>query len=486
MREFSFKEHGIEINFFIEEESKNKYDTTYFGHIQIHKYRTWGYFTKSQINYISKKFPLKDIKTSKALHNISSGNHLTKLKAKENKFYFNAIPFFIYYGKEFDNSIKRNLEYNSYEDSVKKYHENNIKNYIHEQIVMFKKLPLNLIKILTDRNQLVYKEDEGFKFSDIDRFYFGELSRFLEYYKLKNIDFNDYIPSYKDNSFKKEFINFIHKNRFYSKYNKYGNQLQFNLELFKVIILLNKIFKNYEFKSFKEYKKCLLKVFKDKGCFKNEIRHCLNNEELISFKNIFNSFIGDKKNPTTIFNQWSFYSSYHDDISNIVSKLKNKGVEFYKYKNPFEDFRFLSARYSFEEIGNFYLPNKDSVYFNTENIESTYNKEIQINDEVKLKLIEDYNTLIYCGAKLHNCAGSEETIDYYKKSVTLGLYINDDLKYLLSMKKFDLRQFKGFKNSSPPMDLFLKVVAHLKKEGFILPSYKINYKETCIQSYNGR
>ena len=397
MREYSYNKDGIELNFFIESESKNKYDSTYFGHIQIHKYRTWGYFTQTQINYISKKFPLDCSKTSKALHNTSSGNHLTKQKAKDNKFYFNTIPYFIYYGKEFDKCIKRKMEYKSYEQSVKHYHENNIKNYLHEQVVMFKKLPLNLIKIITDRNQLVYKESEGFKFSEIENFYFGELSRFIENNNLNNVDFFDYIPQHKDNGFKKEFINFIHKNRFYSKN---GKELKFNLDLFKVVIFLHKVFKDNEFKSFKEYKKCLLKVFKDKGCFKNEIRKCLKDEELISFNNIFKSFTGNNKNPITIFTQWRFYSGYHEDISNVIEKLKTKGVDFSQYKNPFEDFRFLSARYSYEDIGNFYLPDKDSAYFNCEDIESNYNKEMIIDRHLKLSLIEDYKTLVYCGAKL--------------------------------------------------------------------------------------
>ena len=483
MREYYHDHSGLDIRFYVESESKNKYDTTYFGHIQIHKYRTWAYFTQSQLDYINQQFNLISKETKKSLHNTSSGNHFTKAKAKEFKFYFNTIVFFIYYGANFRKSLKNKIKYYDYDKFVNRYHDTSVKNYIHDKIVMFKKIPHSLLKYFSDRNQIVFNEKTPYHFNNIQEFYFGDLSRFLKNNNIEDIDFLDYLPRCKDNSFEKDFIKFINNNRLYVKN---GKELTFNLDLLKAVIFISKVFNNYEFKSFKEYKKCLLKVFKDKACFKNELRYCLNNEELKHFFIIFNAFTDEKVNPVTIFCKWKFYSNYHEKISKVIIKLLNKSVDFTQYKNPFYNFRFLSSRYSFEEKGNFKLPIKDTTIYSGKDLEKNYSMEIVIDDNTTLKLVDDYKTLVACGAKLHNCAGSEETIKYYKKTITLGLYIDNELKYLISMKGFDIRQFKGFRNSSPPVDLFRKVVNKLKSEGYIIDSYKIPYKEVCVQSYDGR
>jgi hypothetical protein len=483
MREYYHNHSKLDIRFYIESESKNKYDTTYFGHIQIHKYRTWAFFTQSQLDHINKQFNLISKETKKALHNTSSGNHFTKAKAKESKFYFNTMVFFIYYGANFRKKLKNKTEYYTYDKFIQRYHDNSVKNYIHDKVVMYKKLPYNLLKYFSDRNHIVFKEKTFYHFNNIEEFYFGDLSRFLRNNNIEDIDFLNYLPKHKDNSFKKDFIKFIDYNKLFIKNNK---ELTFNLDLLKSVIFLSKVFKDYEFNSFKEYKKCLMKLFKDKACFKNELRYCLNDEELKHFFIIFNAFTNNKVNPVTIFCKWKFYSNYHEKISKVITKLLNKGVEFTQYKNPFYNFRFLSSRYSFEEKGNFKLPYKDSTRYNGEELENNYSTDIIIDHDIKLKLIDDYKTLVSCGAKLHNCAGSEETIKYYKKTITLGLYINNELKYLISMKGFDIRQFKGFRNSSPPVDLFKKVVNKLKSDGYIIDNYKIPYKEVCVQSYDGR
>lgn len=466
----------LDINIFIESSRKTKYDTVYFGHIQILKYRTWALFTQSQLDYMAKEVKLISTESTTPVQNTSSGNHFTKKKAKEQNFYFNTLVFFMYYGKYFKKIIKQKSKYSDKETAIKDYNKDN---YPQQQVSLFKKLPQNLLNILSDRSQIIYR-DKNLKINltNFTSFYFGKVFETL----VDTFNPLDLIPQSKQpNAFKKDFIKFWENNKIKSE----RNDKEINIKLIATLIMIKELFKGYEFNSFKEYKSCIIKVFKDRACFSQELNLRKDISRLEPIKTIFNSFKG--KNPVSCFLKWKFYSAYHKEIAQEVIKLNNRGVKFNQYKNPFSSYRFLSPRYSFDDFGNFPLPDSSAQYLYSETLNPRINYSssiITIDGKTHLQLIDNYQDLVSCGATLHNCAGSAETIDYYKQTVSLAVYIENELKYLISIKKLSIRQFKGFKNASPSLELFQKVQEYLLKNNLL--ALEANYTDACIQDYSGR
>lgn len=449
----------LDINIWIESSKKNSYDTVYFGHIQILKYRTWAFFTQTQLDCIQKKVNLIQTSADKPKRNTSSGNHFSKKKAQDEFFYFNTIVFFIYYGNYFDDYVKRNEKY--IDNLILKYNKENKQQ---NQIILFKQLPNNLLDIISDRGHIIYKDSWiKSKFANFERFNFCSELKFLDSI------FNpmDLIPdSNEPNSFRKEFIKFWDNNKIFTFKNK---SKEVNIRLISSLILIKEMFENYKFNSFLDYKKCIIKIFKHRSCFSKELNLRKDKSRFDDIKIIFNEFKG--KNPLSCFLKWDFYSSYHNDIAIEVLKLKERGVIFSQYKNPFRSYNFLSSRYQLQDLGNFSLPCLEHKTFN-------------VNKEIVLENIDNYQKLVSIGAALHNCAGSNETLSYYQKSISLIVNFKNKIKYLITIQGDEIRQFKGFKNSSPEVEMFNQIQSFLYKNGYI--NRNVEYQDACIQDYSGR
>ena len=85
---------------------------------------------------------------------------------------------------------------------------------------------------------------------------------------------------------------------------------------------------------------------------------------------------------------------------------------------------------------------------------------------------KDYHTLLKWGSLLNNCVGNYHSNESYKDLLLIGIFKNNNLKFLVSLKclgKYkEISQFKGFKNSDPTPEELSLLISPLKP--FILDS----------------
>jgi len=367
------------VSFFISHEvKKTKYDTLYFGHVLIHKYRTWGFFYQSQLDFISRDISLYKTFTSRPDYNTSSGNHFGKKKAKDENFLFTSLIFYIYFNYSFENILKR---HKCYEKGRLSYSAEYRLDQSHNEIISYKKLNKYFRDLLDDRYSVRTPKGHNinsfktFKISSFEKFQ-GILSNMSG---LENID--DMILFKETNSrLNKKIRMYFNKNKILNR----KGEKQLNIKLILNMFFLQRIFNNIELKSFELYKKLLIKVYQDYACFKDpSMLFSYSNYDFEDFLYVFNHLKG--RNPVKTFLKWRIYGRLLKDYRKSISNIKKSGVDFSKYREPLNDYRFLSSRYSAENNKDLKLP---SSYFSHRK-----DKLIEFNDlynigNISIKLIK--------------------------------------------------------------------------------------------------
>lgn len=73
---FHLKNSTYQAHIIAFEEKVSNFDTRYFGFIKIGTYRTWAYFTKTQVDYL--KTLMNFTEENEGLKNYTSGVHYNK------------------------------------------------------------------------------------------------------------------------------------------------------------------------------------------------------------------------------------------------------------------------------------------------------------------------------------------------------------------------------------------------------------------------
>jgi hypothetical protein len=221
-----------------------------------------------------------------------------------------------------------------------------------------------------------------------------------------------------------------------------------------------------------------IKIYKNKkfeylnSCFLLENNLYLNLKELlINLKenNLSHSLI--------LLEKWDLSDDFIIDFNKYLKVLNKVDIKFQieRYQSASYLFNLCSKEMTKLKTKNFLLENN-----NKPGLESKLaNNKV---GEFTLKMPKDYSTLIKWGAWLHNCSGNYEQIDYYKKVICIGLFKNNEIQYMISIKGGELSQFKGFKNSAPSQELFSLVTDSLKKQKLIDSNKNYSYKQCCVHT----
>lgn len=445
------------IHFYIFETAEPKNgDQEFFGIVQIHKYKSWCYFSQNQLNYVKSKYYLSF--QSNTL-NPTSGFHFSKKNAKENRVYFNLST----------------LEYLIRSDDYKRYPETTYFLDAHSgQFSKFKKNYPLLNLALDDKQEIFYGKNPVLSFKDAKDFRFplfncdftrnlSQLGSFSEIIKhlcpavdekalkaLKLFVAQHWISkshgSYQINFHFLSFIKFI--------YRIYGGPTLLKL------IENKKFMKIYENPKLKDLSDSLL----IEGAFYKEFSDLVrtlkeNNEQHSLF----------------ILEKWDMDISYISDMSDYLNILpkNNIHIQYHKYDKFSYLFYVCSKEVTKLKAKNFLLHNKNQK-------DLSASLKVKNLGELSFIMPKDYSTLIQWGAWLHNCAGNYEQIDHYQEVLSLGVFKGKDLAYLISIKDGELTQFKGFKNSSPTKELFDSVLEFLKSQNMIYGK-KVDYRKACVQ-----
>lgn len=444
----SNSDYEIELQAF--EEEVSAFDIKYFGYIKILNYRSWAYFTKSQITHLQTLFKLKAHK--KKLANYTSGVHFSKKSAKEKKYYLNTwlFHFVSCYSKESLRSMIPNF-FTSY---------------------LFKpwKTASHWHWYLSDREEVVFKEDVFFTQKRLGKMLlFTTHSKTLEESSSLVDLLTKLSPKGADKNFINEFKEFFIKNKF--RKDKYDRNYQPNLSLINYCEFLSSNFTFTEVKNFQTYKKMICFIFANPKIFPNT------ESKLEDWTYCFNTL--SSPNRVTSFLKWNFFSESLSKMKKVLKDMASLNLPYSRHKDPVYAFNFYSKRYCQNKQPNFSF----LALSNTDNLSVSKNLKAEDNDLFVIKKVVEFNELHEIGAKLHNCAGNEETLTYYLSSLSFSVLDKRSGKlYLGTIKRGKLRQLKGFKNSAPPQDLFNSICQALKKQNIITQNH-FNYDEVCVHNF---
>jgi hypothetical protein len=442
-------------------------DQEFFGIVEIHNYRTWCYFSQNQINRLKKDFQLQlsQQQTEVSDHFDSlSGFHKSYKSAKDERFYFN-LSLIYFFNKKL---IEKNNGLKGYPYWL---------NDIEYRIRKFKTIPL-LNLALDDKQEIFYGKLNTFSFKESERFSFPQFNcEFTQ--KMKGItNFNDLVTHItqapQDSSDHRTIKKYLVSH--WIKINR-GYEIDFGFLAFLRMIskslgsdVLAKIIETNKIDQVR--KNSTWKDFSTETAMVLETPYCLGVIKLLQSFYIFN--------PEWCLNQlvrWDLPLKNVEDFNQYLFELDKVDIHIQldRYPSLYYLFNLCSKEVSKSKSINF-----DITPLNELDLSSDFSGTFQNFD---LQTPKQYKTLIQWGAFLHNCAGNFEQQDYYKETISIGLFQNKELKFLASIKNGKLVQFKGFKNASPGKDLFDNFVDFLISKNLI---YKTSvkdhgYTECCIQ-----
>ena len=200
-------------------------------------------------------------------------------------------------------------------------------------------------------------------------------------------------------------------------------------------------------------------------------------EDLYNFCNSF------KESPLVVLSKCNIPFHIIKDQLEVIKKYEENYKEklsIAREKKLYYFMNHLSKRLS-KDLDNFKLDNNNDGYCS---------KELKVNiNSIEINSIKDYRELYKLGVELNNCAGNLETIKDYKDKFNYVVAF-EGKKYIGQIKEGVFLQFKGYKNESPPYELFLEVFNYLHTNNYVKDSneheIKDKYKkETDLESlYN--
>lgn len=340
-------------------------------------------------------------------------------------------------------------------------------NYLYKHPINRVLFPNNAIRNKVNNfkhiQDFVSLETTFFKFEN-----YANISSFDELY--------NYVTENKNIVFKKDLQTYLRENLILTQFNKSDEKFNFfNLILCQKIKLICSLNKSEEIKSLKEFKFYLEKLNKIELSFNSAfITKSIDlNNNLYKFLNMF------KEEPLEVLKKTNIpYFLIKDNINLLETYYKKSDVlSVKKEKKLYYFLQNLSKRVA-QDISNFKLENKNE---NLNNDFIDYKQE-----DFHIKTIEDFTELYNLGIKLNVCAGNFETISTYKTVYNIVVTEKDKI-YLMYIKNGFFKEFKGYKNSKPSYDLFLKVYNYLYNNGYLKEEseYKIkskNKKDTFLKS----
>jgi hypothetical protein len=433
-------------------------DQEFFGFVQIYRYKTWCFFTQRQLDIVKCHFPIEENTFPDQPY---GGFHFGKQKAFEKKIYFNlSILFRIFPEKKNLENYPANvyfLDCNFSSLSVFK------KNYPllnlamdDKQEVFYEKTPL--LSYLNATNFRFPLFNCGFTQGISQKGSFSELteSLCLGVNEAQKKIINKFIALNwikKDSSFEIDF--------FFLAMIKFVNTV-FGADVVATLIQNGVLIKMTKNKYLRQYNNVFLS-------------EC---DIYFTFVKLF-EFLKSENLPAalTFLEKWDFESGFHDPVNHFLKYLttcKANGLQFQmdKYSSPKYLFHVLSKEMNKLTKEDFKLkPVKMRKQF----------------QDYEIVIPKTYKTLMKWGAWLHNCAGNLEQRDYYKKSISIGLFKDGQIEYLASIervessKRLELTQLKGFKNKSPTYQMFKDFIDTLKEQGLIDQECKPAYERCCKQ-----
>jgi hypothetical protein len=446
------------IHFFIFETNEPKNgDQEFFGIVQIHKYKTWCYFSENQLKYVRSKYPLAPQSGSEVP---TSGFHFTKKNAKENRIYFNlsTLEFLIR-----EDDYNRHPQVTYYLDAA------------NSAFIKFKKNYPLLNLALDDKQEVFYGKKTFFSFKSAKNFSFPSFNCDFTVKMSQLGSFAEIVtylyPEVNEKEMKVIKL-FIAQNWISNKHNSY----QINFFFLSFIKFILSIYSGETLLALIESKKFM------KMC--NNPRFERLNNAFLTENEFYHTFVhviktlkdNNEAHSLSILEKWDMDSSFISDMSDYLKILPKKKIyiQYHKYDKFSYLFYTCSKEVTKIKTKNFLLNNK-----NEEVLSSSLN--VKSLGEFRFVMPKDYKTMLQWGARLHNCAGNFEQIEHYQEVVNLGVFKGKELVYLISIEEGELTQFKGFKNASPTKELFLQVADFLKSQKMIYGN-ELEYKRACVQS----
>lgn len=421
----------------------------------------------SEINFLSGYIPLKkkkiNRKTLDALKKITPEIEFSEFPLKNIIYLFssnNGQNLYKFYLK----TLKL-LDDNNISDPTKRLHiilNNLIKNrdIFLEYFNILNKPLYNFIfnskSIYTKHNRFFFiKSFLPIDNSHGDFIYYDDYNRIRSFNELYN-----FVCSNKKIKFQKDLERLLYKNMVNS-INLNGNESSMiNVDLFERIRLIFSLDESENIKSFKEFSSYLNIIEKlslgDKGIF---VHKSLNiRSELLKFLNSFN------EKPLIVLKKMNIPYHLIKSNNNLLDKFYENSQGKLSIANEKKLYYFLegiSKRVS-ENVENFTLENNNKGF---------NQNPIKYKDKtMEIYTIKNFNELKMVGMRLSNCAGNYETIDVYKNkhnNIAKDFYGNKEFLFLI--ENGEIKEFKGFKNTSPTFDFFVSVYEKLFLLGYLKP-----------------
>jgi hypothetical protein len=445
-----------------EETSGKNGDQEFFGIVEVRDYKTWAYFSLNQINAISADYNVacetidQDVKD---LFPCLSGFHYAQSKARAQKHYFNAT--LIYLVQDLSGAEPSN-----------RYALANRR----QKFSGFKKHPfLNLV--LDDKQEIFYGKTRQFSYKYSKNFSYPafnceftmKLSRVSTAKNLVEALAAGPVSDSEMKILKKTVLtNLLKGDRECYRIDwHFLGLFETAIKVFGVKALCGVISRG-KFESvslnpiLQDFESCILT--------KNALY-----DNFVELLNILKAH--DAEWAMNIFLRWELSSYKVQNFLSYLRALKSSGlaIQLDRYTGLNYLFNVVSKEYARLNSDNFILQNKNKPDL-SRNFPDRFN-------EYRLVIPPDYKTLTVWGAYLHNCAGNFEQRDYYSETLNIGLMKDGNIQYLVSIKDGYLSQFKGFKNSAPPEEMYRGLLSHLQDLNvvYVNSEKECDYRACCVQ-----
>lgn len=382
--------------------------------IAFHNLKTYCYLSIKQLLIIEKDFKIKNINEMEDLPTWK-----TEKKAVDEKFILNIGLLYML------NQDREWLLSNS-----------------KSRLNSFKKTPLAQL-LLSDQPEIFHNHKTTYSYKNIEQF------RFSDFEKMKDKSTAIKMANFSKLSELSEFL--------FGESNRVTNKLSLEVVL---KVEDDRIEVDFNFIRFILFVRNFLNL-------EETIRLISNHKEIKSskfYKNNWFSYIysGLDKNPTgitTFFKDIKDFSNKKRLLlkwnvpSHIVENFNEVMKTAYPRLTPDLD-KVSDVMYFYNNISRDYgrLFIKD---FKLTEQERNFSKHIKVLDNVKtgeftLKVPKTYHQMVEWGSTLCNCAGNFDQIEFYSKGLTVGVFKNDKIIYLIDYRdKYGrnvVNQIKGYKN----------------------------------------
>lgn len=410
----------------ISQETPSHGDTVYFGFINYNDHvRTYCYLAQSQINEISKNH--KIIKKDIPLVEVRT-NWKSKIKAKEEKFFFNVGFLTVF------------------QDS-----------YIAGEIAFFnrfKKVPFLLFS-LSDKSEIFHNQKRAISYkclyhvrtSDFNHKVHDSSNEHKISYQIKNIDNIKDLTLFiwGEDSREARKLSFDVLWKTYRK-----DDFELNYSMIRLIWLMRKFFSHSEM--------CYLFHHELDRIKKMELYDYINHLDHRNAKSYFGIIeffknipeFNDRKRLFFKFNIPQHVIRYFTEVMTVAypelrPDISRTSDALYFYNNLSRDY------------GRLKLPNNAFIPQAKYKALSAYIDGKTIGD-YRFEVPKDYHSMIDWGSKLCNCAGNFDQKDVYSQCLPVAIFYKNKIKWLLSvgndqtakdLSNLKVTQFKGYKNSDP-------------------------------------